>query len=286
MKSLFLSLCVSLLTGCAMLHLSPSKKIYPLRFEERASDPAYRFVFGEAATDTNLIRLRSRWPVAELVKNAQNEQEKVLLLLNWVRKRWEHNGWNDAKTNNACLILERAEKGEKFRCVEYGIVLKNVLMATGLKARTLGLMTRDVAKTKAGAGHVLTEVWLRDRQKWALVDAQFDAMPVLDGIPLNAVELQAALIARKPVQFVNHLGPLNKSQTAAYLDFIPHYLYYFTAAFDQRTVPAKERVKVQDKTGLVLVPIGADEPRVFQRKYPMNSDLYTRSVADFYPRPE
>jgi hypothetical protein len=280
-----LTLIALLSSSCAVLHRYPSEKITALSFEQTQRNNSFQFTYPDAQTDTNLQRLQANYHFDEVVKNAKSEQEKVLIMLNWVRGRWEHNGWNDAETNNACTILERAEKGEKFRCVEYGIVLKNALLAVGLKARTLALMTRDVEITKMGAGHVLSEVWLKDRQKWALVDAQFNAMPVLDGIPLNAVELQAAIIQKKDFRFVNIKGELTPEERKKYMAFIPHYLYYFDVDFDQRTLPRAKRVKIDGNRSLTLHPIGSKPPTVFQRKYPITEEAYTTSIADFYTAP-
>ncbi len=270
--------------SCSMFHIIPSKKVSTLRFEQ-AVQRNYAVMYPNAVEDTSLIRLKKSYPVEELVKNAKNEHEKVLLAMNWVRNRWEHNGWNDAKTKNACTILERAEKGEKFRCVEYGTVLQAMLNTLGMKGRTLGLMTRDVEVTKMGAGHVLTEVWLNDRQKWAMVDPQFDAMPILDGVPLNAVELQEAIVQKKPFKFINLKGDLTAKETKKYMNFIPHYLYYFSVSFDERAIKKEDLHTVDGKTRLMLVPLGAKNPTVFQKKYPVNYCVYTHSVADFYRKP-
>jgi hypothetical protein len=285
MRHSFIILIASLaLTSCATLsHKNPSKKIGAIQFENTPRNEAYRFYYPTVQTDTILQRLRSEYKIDDLVAGSKNEQEKVLRVLNWVRRQWEHNGWNDAKTNNPIEILQRVKKGEKFRCVEYGIVLRNCLNAIGLPSRTLGLMTRDVEITQYGAGHVLAEVWLADRQKWAMVDAQFDAMPVLDNTPLNAVELQRAIIEKKPFKFVHLAGDLTPAETNNYMDFIPHYLYYFYSPFGNR--PQGEPFSESKKSSLYLVPIGAKNPTVFQRKYPLDNAKYTHNLADFYAKP-
>jgi len=220
-----------------------------------------------------------------LVENEDKEQTKVLILLNWVRNQWEHNGWNDANTNNAFTILERAKQGEKFRCVEYGIVLKSALASIGMKSRTLGLMTRDVEKVKFGAGHVLAEVWLDDLQKWALVDAQFDVMPTLDNVPLNAVELQAAIIGKKPVKLINLGGEIATNEYEKYMSFIPHYLYYFNISFNEAKSNPNYRYNSNGKSNLILVPLNNKKPEIFQRKNPIDYAEYTYSLADFYRNP-
>ncbi|MCU0439975.1 MAG: transglutaminase-like domain-containing protein [Raineya sp.] len=285
-KISILIISLTILNSCATIfHISPSKKINVIQFANMPRNEAYRFFYPNVENDTILQRLNIEYKIPELVAGSKNEYEKVLRVLNWVRQQWEHNGWNNAKTNNPIEILERVKKGEKFRCVEYGIVLRNCLNAIGLPARTLGLMTRDVEKTKYGAGHVLAEVWLNDYQKWVMVDAQFDAMPMLDNVPLNAVELQSVIIEKKSFKFVNLKGDFSKSETANYMRFIPHYLYYFNSPFDSRRVKTEDVYKVNNKTHLLLVPKNAKNPSVFQRVYPINYVEYTNNVADFYAKP-
>lgn len=55
-------------------------------------------------------------------------------------------------------------------------------------------MIKNVETTKYGAGHVLLEVYLNDLKKWALLDGQWDAVPMINNIPLNAVEFQKAIV--------------------------------------------------------------------------------------------
>ena len=281
---LFVLLLVGVIVYWA-ISFNPSKEITALNFESENRNPAFQFLFPKPTEDSILRQLRQNYPIEALVKNAKSEREKVLLALNWVRQQWEHSTSHNAKTDNACLILERAKKGEQFRCVEYGVVLKSVLAALGLPSRTLSLKTRDVSTTFVAAGHVLAEVWLNDYQKWAFVDAQFDAMPVLDSVPLNAVELQNAIIQKKPFKFIHLQGDFTVQETANYMGFIPHYLYYMSVAFDERNVKSGDKFKVANKTALMLVPLGAKNPNIFQLFFPMNNLLYTHSLADFYAKP-
>jgi len=287
LRVIFLILFLSFITGCSTLHISSSQKITKkITFEKNKMNPKYKFLFPTVESDSILQELDINYPIKNLVKSAKTEKDKVLIVLNWVRNQWEHNGWNDAKTNNAYEILERAKNGEKFRCVEYGIVLKSALAVLGMKSRTLGLMTSDVETKEMGAGHVLAEVWLNDNQKWAMVDAQFNAMPILNDIPLNAVELQNAIHKDKPVKFVNLNGELLEQEHEEYKKFIAPYLYYFNISFDERPLDYYHMYKVNGKIALILVPLNAKNPTIFQQKYPINYAEYTNSLADFYRKPE
>jgi hypothetical protein len=52
----FLFLSLLLCSACSVLHLTPSKKISALSFEETKRNEAYYFVYPDTKTDTNLIR--------------------------------------------------------------------------------------------------------------------------------------------------------------------------------------------------------------------------------------
>ncbi|MCB0634271.1 MAG: hypothetical protein KDD15_31280, partial [Lewinella sp.] len=139
-----------------------------------------------------LQQLREQYPIV-LSAPAGSDQEKVLAVLNWTNSRWQHNGNNAPKKNDAISILQEAEAGGQFPCFAYAIVLRDQLTSLGYKARTIYLKSRDAATSNYPPGHVATEVYLDDLQKWAFLDGQFNVMPTLNGTPLNAVEFQDAV---------------------------------------------------------------------------------------------
>ena len=137
----------------------------------------------------------------------------------------------------------------------------------------------------SGAGHVLSEVWLPGFQKWALIDGQFNLMPVLDDVPLNAVELQQAILNRKPFKFIDTNGEVSAGRGVYYLFFIKKYLYYFDTKIDSRPGGSATQAKYGGKTHLMLVPLQAKKPEVFQQQYPIDYAHYTNALKDFYQPP-
>lgn len=226
--------------------------------------------------------LRLKYPIDSIVSLGKTDQDKVMHLLHWVHTRWTHNGSKVPAKNDAIYILDEAAKGKNYRCVEYGIVLTACLNSVGLKARTLGLMTKDVETRKTGAGHVLTEVYLDDIKKWVVVDGQWDAMPILNGIPLNAVEFQKALsVEPQKVQ----IESLSKLEARTYINWIHPYLYYFNVKFDNRIAESGDKLRFNDKSKLMLVPVGAKNPEKFQRLFNINYCYYTNAYNNFYREP-
>jgi hypothetical protein len=249
----------------------------PLKFDESSSQAESTLFHFSSKDDPYLVKLRTEYKLSQLVAKDTTDYQKLLTVSKWVRSQWEHNGQNQPSKEDPITILQEAAQGKQFRCVEYSNVLCGALNALGIPARVLALKTRDVETRPSGAGHVVTEAYLRDLDKWVMIDGQWDAIPVLDQTPLNAVELQRALAEGKAGLTVDGFSG---TEADTYFPWIQEYLFYFDTPLDNRydldTEPGS----------LMLVPLGAKNPVVFQQKYPITSMFYTHSVDDFYPHPK
>lgn len=274
-----------LLASCSALHLLPDDKIYPQTFTEDAFNPDLQFVYLTPDNNPESAILTETYKLDSVARQGKSEFEQALHLLNWTNSRWEHSGSNRPSESDALTILEEAEEGNKFRCVEYGIVLRSVLSANDVKARTLGLKSRDVEITRLGAGHVATEAWSTEYQKWFFLDAQYNVVPMQDGVPLNAVEFQDAIVSDHDFKLIDVNGEISEKRREKYLRFIAKYLYFYDFMFDQRDLPYDQITKVDDKQALMLVPSGAKNPTIFQRKIEMDHLVYTTNLNDFYSKP-
>lgn len=253
---------------------------------EGKPNPDIRFVFPDTLNNNYLKELREKYHLAGLVGNVVTCKVRALIILNWTHEQWQHNGNNEPSRPDALTILKEAGEGKMFRCVEYGIVVSTALQSIGIPARQLNLKTEDVETRPSGAGHVLAEVWLADMHKWALIDGQFNVMPVLHDTPLNAAEFGKAIAGDEPFELINVKGHLSKGDRKAYLRFVTQYLFYLDADLDQRHVPFLKQLRVNGKTELMYVPEGAKKPTVFQGRFPITNCLYTSCLPDFYKAPE
>ncbi len=120
-------------------------------------------------------------------------------LLGWVTERWRHSGGGHQACDDANVVLDRVEQGERFACVEYTVVLTQALNAVQIPARPISLFRRDY-HAGLGTGHVVTEAWIDDLGKWVVLDGQNGAVwRDVDGVPLSLLELQQAyLIGDRP----------------------------------------------------------------------------------------
>lgn len=249
---------------------------------ENTSNPNTQFKF-QNEESAYLNDLKKEYPL-DFIDDEKSDTEVVLAVLNWTHNRWNHNGNNSPSKNDAITILNEAKEGQEFPCFAYAIVLRDQLSALGFKARTVYLKTKDAATRRSSPGHVASEVYLVDLQKWVFVDGQFNVMPILDDIPLNAVEFQDA-ISNRYADF--ELMSLSEEKTSknSYVNFVYDYLYYFDASFDNR-YEKEEWFTVDGKSSLMLVPSGVENlSRINFWDSEINYCLYTNSLEDFYARP-
>ncbi|HTH49573.1 MAG TPA: transglutaminase-like domain-containing protein [Candidatus Limnocylindria bacterium] len=224
-----------------------------------------------------LTQLRASEHLEAVIVGSATDFQKVQKLTAWAHGLWKHNGDNEPARNDALSILQEAREGRNFRCVEYSVVLAAALNAVGVPARVLWLRTADVETRPSGAGHVVVEAYLADRRRWILADGQYDAIPVLKDEPVNAIELQAAL-ARGASGL--HISSSSGTDEAMWFGWIAQYLHYFNVRFDNRTGSPD-----LSPEALMLVPVGAKEPKIFHGIRPIKNTTYTHSTPSFYAPP-
>lgn len=229
-----------------------------------------------------LIELRKKYPIDSIASTADTDLGRVRKIASWVHNLWEHDGYSEPEKYDAMYILDEVSKGRRFRCVEYGLVTTTCLNSIGVRSRVLALKTEDVETRYSGAGHVVLEVFINDLDKWIMIDPQWDAIPHLANVPLNAVEFQAAVTNGENVEIWTSAN----STAEEYIPWIYPYLYYFSVSFDNRENVGKERIMCQDKRDLMLVPEGAKNPTIFQQRFPLDYCFYTHCSKDFYKKPD
>lgn len=215
----------------------------------------------------------------KLSTTAGSEFELMQALTDVVHRAFRHDPFGDATPDMRSLdILRAGETGKKFSCVEYAQVLTDVLLSQGLPARSMSLQSPQVAYGRLASGHVLTEVWSNQHDKWILLDAQWGVYAEYQGTPLNAYELFRAMEQGKwkAVHFLPvRADPANAKVATRldreYRDFIGNYLGYLSASLlaDDEGVP------------VLLKMAGEEWPLTFQG-LPGQAHVFARSPADLY----
>jgi hypothetical protein len=249
----------------------------PLKFESGATPESYAFLWSRT-DEPYLHELRRRLRLEEFIDSGGDAYWTARTLSYFVHGLWDHGDAVEAtEQSDPISILKDAEQGKAVRCIEYARVLTGCLVAVGVTARIIGLKQKNVETMRCGAGHVVTEAYLPSLNKWILVDPQFDAIPIVEGYPLNAVELQRSLATRHNGLTLASLSGTNPHD---YFRWILPYLFYFDTRLDQRVTATGG-----ESAGVMLVPLGVPPPRVMQREWPMGNLVYTHSVRAFYAAP-
>ena len=267
-------------------NISPSGKLKEISYSKDAPNELYEFYYSDTLGNEYLRELKNKYNLEFLVNEEKDDIGKIKNILDWTSKQWEHNGSNSPTKQDALTILKEAHEGKQFRCVEYGIVATAALNSIGMPARTLGLKTRDVEKVRRGAGHVVSEVYSKELDKWIFIDPQFNIIPTLNGHPLNGVEFQKEIFSKNAgLKLINKQGELTKEDSENYIKWVGKYLFYFDVLFDQKTLNSSKFKTINGMTKITLVPVGYEEPRIFQRHSKIDYSYYTNSLNDFYRRP-
>ena len=259
------------LNGCK------EQNIANVTYDVDSNNESFGFIW--KAPDTPYLRdFRQECRLDEIVAGCKTDSEKVEKLCRWTHELWKHNGGNTPAKSDPLSIVKEAGLGKNFRCVEYAKVLSASLNSIGIPARIIGLKTKDVETRRSGAGHVAVEAYISSLSKWIFIDPQWNAIPYSGKTPLNAVELAFELLQEKQ-NIKMHSNSIATS--LFYPGWISKYLYFFDTRVDNRLM-----VPGRDKTILMLVPLGVENPEVFQIHSPMKNYVYTNSVRPFYPEPK
>ena len=271
---------------CRLFNLAPSKKLNEVTFENKVINSEYKFYYPDTTRNEYLRKLRVGYELDTIALKYENEIDKIKVLLDWTNKQWTHNGSNTPSSLDPLTILEEAKDGKDFCCVEFGIVSAAALNSIGIPSRVLTLKTADVEKVRYGTGHVVAETYSKEFKKWIFIDGQCNAIPVLNNIPLNSVEFQKAITKNiNDLKIISAAGDMSKNEKELYISWISKYLFYYSIYFDNRYIANSEKIKINGKSKLMLVPLNADNPTVFQRKDTIDYCLYTNNINDFYQKP-
>jgi transglutaminase-like putative cysteine protease len=151
----------------------------PLVWDRAQPAPPFPLLYDDPKAP-QLLEMRREFAIDPVVAGARDDYERLRRLARWVSTRWKHSPNQMASKSDPVTILREAQKGGRFICREYAIVMAGVATAYGMPARVVNLMPRDV-ETRSEA-HSVAEVWLDEFSKWVLADGQYGAIGELDEI--------------------------------------------------------------------------------------------------------
>ena len=144
-----------------------------------------------------LASLREILPGAALDESLST-MERVRAISTWLGSSWEHTPWGpdlgvvctpwDPETILAWAPDQVGHNGLRpmANCIFFGVSFANAVQAIGIPGRC----AIWAGKPGKSDGHFTAEWWSQEHEKWVMVDPNFDAMFLRDGVPLSTKELQ------------------------------------------------------------------------------------------------
>jgi len=178
------------------------------------------FVFEDMNT-MYLSELRSANFLDRIVRDSETEYEAMLDLAAWVGTRWDHGigelpleGYYDPSA-----ILSSASHGKKYWCEVAAIFTVQAATSLGWPARLVAAHRID------GHRHAVAELWSNEFAKWFVVDADYNLVYEVDGVPLSAFELchNGQSLQSSGQLTLRRFAPLKASLES--IDLIPFYRY-------------------------------------------------------------
>lgn len=267
---LFLMLTVS------VLNAAPLQRIVVEETTNYRLSLAYqRLLLPESIEAAQYASLR-QYVNIQLDPSPQHELANLFLLAAWVHQRWEHDAYGSAGSQAQAMdILRAAERGERFSCVEYSKVLREVLHAYGFVARVASLQASNIAYSGLGGAHVGVEVFSSQLDKWIYLDPQWGLYPLHQGKPINIYDYHILKQQNREqaISFKSVQSDKSNQQvdTSEYRRFFEQYLGFLSVDL----LADKERVHV------ILAMQGTSWPLTFQG-LPRNAQIFTRDAQDLY----
>jgi len=158
--------------------------------------------------EPDLLLLRRKFNLDDIIFTANNEFEKMILLRNWCRSQFRRFDYQPFMNNfNALKILsnktintniEAWKPGQYRPCSLFPHLYAQVLLSMGYQARVVKIKHNQKRGVYDKGGHGMTEVWSNEFQKWVTMDADLNLYYEKDGIPLNMLEVHNERYEKSP----------------------------------------------------------------------------------------
>lgn len=239
-----------------------------------------QIAYDHKSNDAFLKQLKEHNELERLIDPNREDFQNILNVSSWISSRWEEDEDIFKKQGKTNRIFKKSIGTNNPRGIEYSYILKACLRSLGYTIRTIFLESKNRKDLKSGEKHIFFEVYLRDQEKWFLIDPQFDIIIKKNGVPLNAVEFQQVLINEEELEIEN---PSDLIDSIDYLEWIGPYLFYFTTSLNNGKASLCDKIS-GNKKRLILVPVNENPPSYLKNLIKMRISLITHSIMDFYPQ--
>lgn len=271
-------ICISLPLLCEAYTKTPGrlKKIEVTGSNNLRLNSTYRRMLLPDSLDSSLYKSLRAYMGIRLDTLHGKDFSNIRKITAWVNKKWVHNPYGIAPVEaNGMDILNAVDRGEKFSCLEYSKLLRDVLHANGYVARIVTLQSHEIDYSGPGTAHVAVEVYLSSQEKWIYIDPQWGIYLKSNDRLLNIYEYQKLVGTEKihDVQIVNvhNNKPVTDREYSDYSEFIKQYLGFYSV----------DVIAEEERVHMLLALQGKKWPVTFQG-LPRISQIYSEEHNDVY----
>lgn len=243
-KLLMCAAVILLLSGCLV------RPIQNLTYDASEPGNELRYLMLDPE-DVYLSTLREDYRLLARIAGASSDLQRTAMLSSWVNSLWEHDPGGVPQRSDPLAILWEAAEGGRFRSPEYAQVLSGALQAVAIPVRFITMHKLNIEKT--AETHVVCEAYLRDLQKWVMIDPRWNRIPLYGGKPLSTYEFQQYMAADP-----RGITYYQQERDIRYTRWIRDYLYYLHTNQDSRLNTESYVYK-----NLMLVPTNLPVPRYY-----------------------
>jgi hypothetical protein len=180
------------------------------------------FVY-EGRDAPHLVALHERFDLDAVVAGDGGEYAAMLRLAAWIGTRFEHGTDEVPGGRQVCdpiAVIEAGRSQAKFWCEIAARTLAHAAGAVGWPARVI-----TISETGYRWDHAATELWSNEFDKWFVVDADFNVVFEVDGVPLSGWEMvhDGPRLAREGKLQERRFAPRKSGLTPT--DFVELYQY-------------------------------------------------------------
>jgi len=247
--------CVFTCVQTPPVYSRPLKKIIVDSSNNHHLDDAFFYLplpISQKKKETQILR---EFVLERVKPRTSSDIEAFADILDWVHSRWKHDGSMSPSGMSSLDVLQSAEQGRSFSCIEYAKVYTEILHSLGYICRIIGVTHAEIAYGGMGVSHTLCEAWSDELNKWVMIDPQFGYMLQKKGEFINYHELfqsltnkQVSAIDIMMMDGVKKLVRIDDKSEQTYIDFIKRYMAYMM--FD---------MKVKAKEVMYVLPFGKQE---------------------------
>lgn len=152
-----------------------------------------------------------RGEVSPFIKNLKSDLDKYIAIREWAANQASASGSHKLIKggDSPWVLIKKLRQGDAARCAIMARTYIGVVNSVGLIAREVALWRYyPLIKGLVPNGHNVSEVWVKELNKWVLMDPTYNAYFTIDGLPASALELHKVLAKRTPKVKVIQSGDL------------------------------------------------------------------------------